>query len=482
MSPRPCRAPRVLTILAALAAVDASAQSIDAYDPQPQSPPTTLTIDAAGKIVVAGNFLQIGGITRTRVARLDEDGSVDATFVDPGVDGEVKAVAVQADGKLLIGGGFTHVAGQARHNLARLDADGTLDGGFADPVLDGTVWAIAIAPDGRIVVGGDFTHVGATARNYAARFTTGGAFDGSFADPQLCCLPVRAITLQPDGHVVIGGAFSQAGGVNQHYYLARFTTSGAFDPALPDAPPSVPIVGDALLVVPDGSVFVQGASNRPVIKLHPDGTLDDSFVAAATDGFVDGISAQPDGKIVIAGIFQSVGGQPRHGLARLDADGSLDATFADLQFSFNATDANGYVYGVTVQPDGRIVAVGNFSFVHGTARKYMARATTGDYAGSVFLVQAGSTLGATWFRSGGGAELAEAPLLQRSSDGTTFTTLTTMSRVAGGWHADAAGDVHGPRFYLRALGSSADGGGDGSRGRIAGTVWSSDTIFAWGFE
>ncbi len=51
---------------------------------------------------------------------------------NPGVAGQVHALAVQADGKILVGGSFTALGGQARTNLARLNPDGTLDLSF-DP-------------------------------------------------------------------------------------------------------------------------------------------------------------------------------------------------------------------------------------------------------------------------------------------------------------------------------------------------------------
>jgi len=79
-----------------------------------------------------------------------------------------------------------------------------------------------------------FTLIGAHAQNYFARLDANGGFDASFADPELCCDPlVNAIALQADGSVLIGGAFSQAGGVNGRFYFARFSSSGVFDPSFP---------------------------------------------------------------------------------------------------------------------------------------------------------------------------------------------------------------------------------------------------------
>ncbi|HVT31084.1 MAG TPA: delta-60 repeat domain-containing protein [Rhodanobacteraceae bacterium] len=473
----------VLGGVALVLASGAVAQSIEPYDPQPMGPLTSLTRQADGKIVIVGNFFQVGAATYTRVARLDVDGSVDTTFADPNVDGEVKAVAVQSDGKLLIGGGFTNVGGQARHYLARLDADGSLDASFVDPDLDGAVWAIAVQPDGKVLAGGDFGHVGTIAQNYFARLGTNGTLDTTFADPELCCLPVRAVALQSDGHVLIGGYFAHVGS-ETHFNLARYSAAGVFDPSFPNVPSGVPLVALAMLVAPDDSVYVDGASSQPVIRLHADGRYDPTFVAAPTDSGIEGMLLQPNGKVLIGGIFQQAGGQPRHALARLDADGSLDTTFGDLHFSVDAGDPNGYIYGLAGQADGRIVVVGNFTLADGQPRQEIARVATGDYATDAWVVQgSGASLTATWYRDGDGPELTQpAPLLQHSSNGIDFTTVATMTRVAGGWRANASYDVHGATFYLRALGTTADGTGNGSPGAIASAIYSNDTIFGWGFE
>lgn len=472
----------LLPLLVATLVPRAGAQTLDSYDPHPLSPPTSLAMQADGKLVIVGGFLAVGAASYTRVARLNVDGSVDATFVDPNVDSEVKAVAVQADGKLLIGGSFTHVGGAVRHSLARLNANGTLDTSFADTGLNDTVWALAVQPDGKVLAGGDFDHVGATARNYLARFAANGSFDSGFADPQLCCLPVRAVALQSDGHVLVGGYFSQAGGI-AHFNLARYSGSGAFDPSFPNVPDDVPLVALVLRVAPDDSVYVSAAPAQPVVRLHADGSYDPTFVAVAVDEDINSIMLQPDGRVLIGGTFEQVGGQPRHALARLGANGALDAAFADLQFSFDAGNPNGYIYGIAAQADGRIIVNGNFTLANGQARAGMARINSAQYAMNRLAGQAGSgNVTMSWTRGGAGAELVQAPLLQRSSDGTNFATVATMMRIAGGWRATTSGDVHGAPFYLRALGTTADGAGNASRGQVVSRLWFSDAIFADGFD
>ncbi len=98
------------------------------------------------------------------VARAQDEVSLSSAFGSgEGVNGEVLAAAIQPDGKIVIGGRFSAVNGIARSNIARLNDDGTLDRTFADRSaqgVNGQVNALAIQPEGGIIVGGTFTQAG----------------------------------------------------------------------------------------------------------------------------------------------------------------------------------------------------------------------------------------------------------------------------------------------------------------------------------
>jgi uncharacterized delta-60 repeat protein len=464
---------------------NAAAQSIDAFNPLPNGPPTTLAVQADDKLILAGNFLDIGTTARERIARFDADGSLDATFQDPGIDGEIKTIAVQADGKILLGGNFDAASTTPRHYLARLNADGSLDATFADPGLNDTVWAIAIQPaDGKILVTGDFTLATTTvSRRGMARFNVNGTLDAGFADPQfdptLGFSPVRSIALQADGHVLVGGYFTHVGSAS-HFYFARFSSSGGFDSTFPVS--NEPQVA-AIVVAPDGSIFVDDPGLGQILKYSATGVADTTYTSAVTDGVANSMVLQPNGKIVIGGTFQLVGADPHHALARLNANGSLDTTFAELHFSFDAGNPQGYIYGVAAQSDGKLAVIGNFTLANGHARQYAARVVSGDAAVSTFTGQAsGSSTIVTWTRSGDGPELALPPTLLHSSDGMVFTTIGAMTRIATGWQQTVPFSFNGTPFYLQAIAATSGGAGNGSPGDVDSPVYSNDRIFANGFE
>jgi uncharacterized delta-60 repeat protein len=129
-----------------------------------------------GKILVSGYFTEINGVTRNRIARLNNDGTLDLSF-NPGTgpNAHVSLMAPQPDGKVVIAGSFTDVAGVVRRNLARLNADGTLDTTFQPGAgTTESIEALAVAPDTRVVIGGSFTSFGVGTPTRVARLLGDG--------------------------------------------------------------------------------------------------------------------------------------------------------------------------------------------------------------------------------------------------------------------------------------------------------------------
>src|SRR5204863_9387612 len=118
-------------------------------------PVNAIAVQSNGRIVIGGAFTTVGGLPRASIARLNANGSVDPTF-DPGIgaNGAVNAVAVLSDGKVVLGGSFTGIGGIVLNRIARLNDDGTVDATF-DPGIGAyvSVNASAVPGNGRIVIG-----------------------------------------------------------------------------------------------------------------------------------------------------------------------------------------------------------------------------------------------------------------------------------------------------------------------------------------
>ena len=336
---------------------------------------TPRTAVGDGKIVIAGGFtsLQPSGTgvvtTRNRIARLNANGTVESEF-DPNANNAVAALAVQRDGKIILGGSFSTLQppgnenSATRNRLARLNANGTLDSEFY-PNFGGNVVAIALAPDGDVMVGGQFTSVWGrgtitTQRPYVARLNPDGSLDTGFTASANST--VAAFAFQPDGKVILGGYFTaiQSRGLATgalRNRLARVGADGTLDTTFQVDAEGRPLVS---LVQPDGKVVIGGSfttvgglTRSYLARLNPDGSVDASYAPAAPNGRVLSIARQADGKLIIAGTFTLIGTTARSYLARLNTDGSLDTTYN--------TNPNGQVGALVLQADGKVLIGGNFT-------------------------------------------------------------------------------------------------------------------------
>ncbi len=285
------------------------------------------------RILLGGNFTSQGG-TKFYLRRLNPDGTGDPNFIPPALNGAVRDLRVQADGRIVIVGDFTGVS--LRNRIARLNADGSLDASYA-PLLDpnDSVYAVALQRHEGAVFGGVFTAISGQARSGAARVGYRGLFDTRFA-AQVSGGTVEVLAAQPDGRVLLGGEFTTVGG-QLRPYLARVAANGSLDASFAAAPNNEV---RAIAVLPDRSILIGGAFNAVgatarlrIAKLDATGALNPSFNVPVNGGTLQTITLQDDGKILIGGSFTSIGATPRQGVARLHADGTLDNDFIPLPMS-----------------------------------------------------------------------------------------------------------------------------------------------------
>ena len=120
-----------------------------------------------------------------------------------GLNNQIWAMALQADGKVLIGGMFTSYNGTSCNYLARLNSDGSFDGTFNTGTgPNGYVSAITVQPDGKILVSGQFSSFNGTSVLQITRMNPNGSLDPTFI-PDVPSLPTCSkIQLQPDGKIL----------------------------------------------------------------------------------------------------------------------------------------------------------------------------------------------------------------------------------------------------------------------------------------
>ena len=366
-----------LSIFAGLSA-NSVAQTLDAFNPVANSNINDFLPLANGKILVGGTFSTIAGQSRRNIARLNADGTFDATFTtETDITGQVSQIIAQPDGKILISGGFATVNGVTRNRVARLNADGTLDTTFnANLVPPVGVSRVSLQPDGKILVPASFSGtIQVTRRN------SDGSIDSSFNAPTFNAIPTGLI-VQPDGKIIAFGGFFLVGGVDRKY-IARLNADGSLDTSFTSPNPDQSNIS-WLTLAPDGKMYISGpfttVGGQPrtyLARLNADGTLDTTYANSAAAPTVRSAGKsflQPDGKLVICGSFDTIGSVARRGLARLNTDGSLDTTFRNIPFG-PGTPA---MESLRRQPDGKILVGGSFTTVDGVARGQIARITSDD--------------------------------------------------------------------------------------------------------
>ena len=451
-----------------------------------------LALQGDGKILVGGYFTVLGGSTgistRNYIGRLNANSTLDPSF-DPGANNGVTALAAQGDGKILVAGNFTGLGGgtgtTTRNRLGRLNPDGSLDSSF-DPGVGGDVYALALQADGKILVGGLFNTLGGggtgtTTRNYIGRLHANGTLDTSFnpgANGR-----VRTLALQADGRILVGGDFNTLGGggfgTATRNHIGRLNPDGSLDSSFNPGVNHPEGEVYVLAVQTDGKILVGGnftglgggtgdTTRRSLGRVHPDGTVDTSFDPGANDR-IWSLALQTDGKILVGGEFTTLGGggtgtTTRSRIGRLHPDGSLDSSFDP--------GADRRVFALAVQADGKIFAAGDFDTLGGghsghTPRGRIGRLTNPDAAVQDLMVDPNDTT-VTWNRYGASPEVGRVTF-ELSTDAINYTALPNPNRIVGGWQLTGQGLPTGQNIFVRARGFYSAGMSDSS-GSIAETV------------
>jgi uncharacterized delta-60 repeat protein len=288
---------------------------------------------------------------------------------------QVSSAALQPDGKILVAG-FQQYAASNGYFVARLNADGSPDTTFgAEGVAFFSVlWAglvgpqIAIQPDGRILVSniGRISADGSLALGLT-RLNADGSTDNGFGTDGIADLgsfPVPSgLAVESNGTILVIGSGGSIFAPSSAFELAALRPDGTLDTgfgtggqvSLNFGPASYDIA-TGLAVQSDGKILVAGTTadadpnidatyqNYALARFNPDGSLDTTFngTGMATTDFASvvpdptanaydyclSMALQSDGRIVLSGgLTNWAGDYAILGLARLNANGTLDSSF-----------------------------------------------------------------------------------------------------------------------------------------------------------
>jgi uncharacterized delta-60 repeat protein len=331
------------------------------------------------KIYLTGGFQTVNGSPRGGIARLTNDGALDATFnASFTAVGEIRGFSQNADG-IFVNGSIRSVNGTPVEGLAKLDDSGNLDSSFPAhfAILSSLCTTSALQPDGKLLIAGDFNRVNGQVHTRMARVLSDGAIDDTFHAEISNGFPgttgfedVNEIGLQTDGKILIGGSFAEVNG-ETHRYLARIEANGAvdgsFNPILTHSGgggediSAIAIASDGRIVIGGNFQTINGIQRWGYGRLNAPGELDTGFVIPFDDSYgrtVEAIQIRSNGKILIGGEFRFVGDAVSRSIAQLNSDGSIDDSFTVP----SDPAMTPYLVGsLALQPDNKVLVGGKWS-------------------------------------------------------------------------------------------------------------------------
>ncbi len=319
-----------------------------------------------------------------------------------------RALAIQPDGKIVAAGYAFVQDTSSGFAVARYNPDGSPDSSFGNGgqittrvgEINDEAHAVALQPDGKIVVAGKaYISASPNSANYGfalVRYNPDGSLDNSFdGDGKLITDffdsldEALGVLVQRDGKIVAAG-FATNGpnnGTTYDFAMVRYNPDGSLDSSFDgDGKVLTDFFGSgdrayAALLQPDDRIVLAGVCYTPsssadfaLARYNPDGSLDPSFDGDGKvstpfvnnyEEYASSVVLAPDNRIVAAGWANNnsnlQGGKPDFAIARYHPDGSLDSSFdGDGRFTLDFDGINDYdqAYGVAVQANGKIIAVG----------------------------------------------------------------------------------------------------------------------------
>lgn len=343
----------------------------------------SVKVQADGKILVAG-YSRIGGDDDFTLIRYNSNGSLDNSFSGDGIattdfnlrDDTAYSVALQADGKILVAGDAIDVNGGNDFALVRYNSNGSLDTSFS---YDGKVTtdlsyygdvasAVIVQADGKILVAGDYdsdSDENDNTRFALVRYNTNGSLDTSFSYDGKVTTDfgyddeAHSVTLQADGKILVAGN-SYIGG-DKDFALVRYNTNGSLDTSFSDDGRVTnhfgygDDVGFSVTVQTDGKILVAGRSYNGsnydigLVRYNPDGRLDATFTGSTV------VNHPPTGDVFIDNMTPLQGQVLVAGNSLADADGLGSITYQWLADSTPL--ATGNTYTLTSAEVGKVITV-----------------------------------------------------------------------------------------------------------------------------
>ncbi len=340
-----------------------------------------VAVDGSNDLYVVGAFVNYAGNNARRVARLNADGSFDAGFAaGTGFSVDTRAVLPAKDGSgdIFVGSESPNYQGAPIGRLIRLNNDGTVDASFNSGTgFDAGVRDIAYSGDDLVTVGAYYNYNGTPIKFVCWLDVQGGLLPGNPSGNGFQGSPYSTITI-PDGtaDTLVGGHFTSFNG-SSWVRLARLNSDGTPDDAFSTGTGFNSFI-NRVATSPAGtrlyaggffSLF-QGVTANYLIGLNGDGSRDSSFaLGSGFDNVVNDLEVTPSGTIYVAGLFTTFDATGANRIIRLLPTGAIDTSFA------YGSGFNGEVFDMAQAADGSgdLWVGGAFTTYQGSAYNRIVR-------------------------------------------------------------------------------------------------------------
>lgn len=320
------------------------------------------------KTLMSGYFTQYKREAAPGLIRITANGAQDPLFnVGDGLDGPATAIVPLRDGGAYIGGAFQTYDGQQFGNLIRIGRDGALDTDYQPAGFNDDISAMTLLPDGSLVVAGFFTLFGSQpVAGGLARLNPDGTLDSTFESPDGTPRgTIESLLTVGKNRVLVGGIFEDYGTTRVNG-IARIRTDGTLDESFKTGRGFSPVSGTlgvyqftkfrkGYLV---GGAFSKYRSQKTgnLVLISKEGRPSKKFRAkSGFDGQVNSIAIQANNRVIAVGNFSNYRNKSAPGIVRLREDGLLDNSFQAGK-GFNAS-----VSESLLRSDGSLLVGGFFN-------------------------------------------------------------------------------------------------------------------------
>ncbi len=332
----------------------------------------TITLIGTNKLFIAGSFTSYQGVSRTNLAIVNSNGSLDATVLSTSIypiGSEIYCSNLDASNNIIYSGNFNNSITQRNNNVEKLTSSFNIDVIF-NPTFgaDGTVKIFATQPDGKIIIGGAFASYNMAGRSRIARLTVNGELDNTFTVGTGLNNDVNDIAIQTNGNIIAVGNFTNYNTTNVNR-IVRIDATGAIDAAFATnigtgangEINTIALQSDGKIIIGGNFTSFNGNTSNYIARLNANGTFDNTFnIGTGAFGLIRVIRIQSDGKILLGGDFQFFNGVAAGRVLRLNSDGTTDNTF-----NTGGSGANGSIYDIVVASNGSIWVAGEMSVYNG---------------------------------------------------------------------------------------------------------------------